>query len=405
MNFQELNIISPLQKTLDSLWFTQPTAIQEKILHDSLKNLDVFWCAQTGSGKTLSFILTVLTWIYKSKSNWNTTWVKWLILAPTRELAIQIWEVVQKFAAATNIKYSVIFWWVSQLPQTKKLETWCDLIISTTWRLIDLIDQGFVDLKKLEFFVLDEADKMLDMWFFPEVEKIISLMPKNKQSLFFSATINETINNLCKKITPDFKLIEADKKNTTKIEINQSLFFLKESQKKQALQYLIKKPNLKTIIVFVNTKDETDEVLNHIKSLWILSDNIHRNRSQNARQRAIYNIKNWKIKVLVATDIASRWIDIDNLSCVINYSLPKDPEVYIHRIWRTWRAWNEWLSYSFYTEVERPRLENIQNLIWMKIPENDDKWYVTEVVVELEYLWQFGNNTPALPKKKTRYYR
>ncbi len=404
MNFKDFDIISPIGKTLEKKWFITPTPIQEAILKESLETKDIFWVAKTGSGKTLSFVISVLSGIYKDKIENPNTFLRWLILAPTRELAIQIWEVIKDFASDTNLRYTTIFWWVNQFHQVKKIEKNLDLIIATPGRLLDLEEQKLINLETVKYFVLDEADKMLDMWFFPDIKIILKKLPTSKQSLFFSATISEEIEELSKKITNDFKIIKSNEENQVNTNINHEVLILQEEDKLKALQYFIKKQEYKSIIVFVNTKDDTDEVLWFVKMMWITCDNIHRNRSQNARQRAIQSIKSWEIKALIATDIASRWIDIDNLSLVINYSLPKDSEVYIHRIWRTARAGNSWFAISFCTQKELPRLESIENLIWGKIKINNDTKYLDEIVVKWEYLWNFWDKK-EVQKKKKRYYK
>lgn len=403
MNFKDFNIIWPIQKTLDKLWFEKPTPIQEEILKISLENKDIFWCAKTGSGKTLSFIISVLTGVYNDKKKDNETILRWLILAPTRELAIQIWEVLKEFATNTNLKYTTIFGWVKQFHQVKQINRNLDLIIATPWRLLDLESQWIVDLSQIKYFVLDEADKMLDMWFFPDIKKILSKLPANKQSLFFSATTDDKIIELSKEITNNFHIIKANKENEINLNINQEIIYLEEKNKKKALQHIVKNKEYKSIVIFVNTKDDTEIVTNYLKLIWINCDHIHRNRSQNARTKALKAMKNCEIKVLVWTDIISRWIDIDDLSCVINYSLPKNPEVYIHRTGRTARAWKTWIAISFYTENEKLRVENIEKLIKTTIPENTDKKYLEEKIVQWEYLWDF--DTKPKTTKKKRYYK
>ncbi len=361
MKFQELDLVSPLLKALEKENFSEATKIQEAVLPYALDGKDILWCAQTGSGKTLAFGLPILQNLYiknreeekqrylenqserwdhhktlvtgeesgwevkraKKKKIKNIKKIKSLILAPTRELAIQIGESMSSYCVNANCKHTVIYGGKNQFHQVKALEKGVDILIATPGRLLDLIGQWYVKLSDVMIFTLDEADKMLEMWFLEDIQKVIALLPKQKQTLFFSATMPPKIKKLADSILYLPQEITIEKVASTTTNISQTVYHVDQAQKRQLLQYIIKKPEYNSIIVFVKTKDDTETVLNYILAAWIEADNIHRNRSQNARMRSLSKLKSWEIKVLVATDIASRGIDIDNLSCVINYDLPQ----------------------------------------------------------------------------------
>ncbi len=428
MKFEKLNIISPLQKALDKEGFTDATEIQEKVIPLAVEGKDIIWCARTGSWKTLAFTLPILQSLYeqekkreeekvpypslspqeekgvatkekniseeeeeirkkeerkekkKKKKKKIIRKIKVLILAPTRELAIQIWETFAPYSTNVNMKHTVIYWWKSQFHQVKAIEKWIDILIATPWRLVDLIEQGFIKLSNIEYFVLDEADKMLDMWFSKDINKIIRLLPQSKQTLFFSATMPNKIKKLAEKILKEPEEITVNTVSSTNETIKQEVYHINNWNKRQLLQYLIKKPEYSSIIVFVKTKDDTEIVLEYVQSTGVECDNIHRNRSQNARQRVLKKLQNWEIKVLVATDIASRWIDIDDLSCVINYDLPQDNETYVHRIGRTARAGKNGIAISFCIEAQKWKLESIERLIWKEIDVVKDEKYKKEII-------------------------
>ena len=413
MNFWDLELVSPLLKALDKQNFTKPTEIQEKVIPLAIKWKDILWCAQTWSWKTLSFSLPVLNNLYKNRLENISEWkiirkIEVLIIAPTRELAIQIGEDIKPFCTNVNLKSTTIFWWVNDFHQKQAIKKGIDILIATPWRLEDLISQWIIKLSYVKYLVLDEADRMLNMWFLPDVKKILKRIPKERQTLFFSATMPSEIRDLANKILHCTEEITVHKVASTTENIKQEVFKIKSSHKRQLLQYLVKNKEFKSILVFVRTKDDTEYVLEYIKSAWISADNIHRNRSQNARQRALRALKDWNIKVLVATDIASRWLDVDNLSCVINYNIPSEPDDYVHRIWRTARAWKKWIAISFCTEKDKENLEKIEKLIWKKIEINDDLKYIDEVIPKWKILWyvNFEEWFKKDKKKKTknRYY-
>lgn len=407
MNFNELNLINPLLKALEKNNFTTTTQIQSEIIPKILQDKDVIWLAKTWSWKTLGFLLPFLNKLYLyKKENWilesKQKDIRFLIIAPTRELAIQIWETLWLFSNNLHIKYDTIFWWVNQFHQEKSINKWLDVLIATPWRLIDLLNQKIVNLKEVKYLVLDEADKMLDMWFFNDIEKIFKHLPKELQIALFSATMPERINNLAKNILKNPEIIKISNSWDTEEKISQNVILVENNAKIKAVKFLLSKYK-GSAIIFVNTKDDCDIIFWKIKQMWFKADYIHRNRSQNARQNAIKAIKNWEINVLVATDIASRWIDIDWLDLVINYSLPKEAEVYVHRIWRTARAWKSWIAYSLVSKDEDFKLEIIKDLVKTEIKVDNDKSFHDLVVPKWEFLWSFKENNNW--NRKKRYYK
>lgn len=412
MEFKDLDIIPPLQKALEKLSFSIPTEIQEKVIPSAINWKDILWVAQTWSWKTLAFTLPILQIIYninkeKEKEDLKITRkIQALILAPTRELAIQIGETFSPFATNTNLKCTTIFWWVNDFHQIKAIEKWVDILVATPWRLEDLISKWVIKLSYVKIFVLDEADKMLDMWFLPDVKKLIKRIPTDRQTLFFSATMPAQIKELAQNILVNPENIYIKSQATTTDLVEQKVYHIASSRRRQLLQQIVKRKDLESIIVFVRTQDETDLVLWFVRSAWIKADNIHRNRSQNARTKAMKDIKSWEIKVLVATDIASRWIDINDLSCVVNYSLPKESEVYVHRIWRTARAWKKGLAISMCIEEEKVRLDAIEKLINKKLVVVNDLSYKDEEITQKEYLWRFSvNDNKKTQTPQKRYYK
>ncbi len=403
MNFSELNIIPPLLKALVREWFNTPTEIQEKVIPLAIKWKDILGCARTGSGKTLAFVLPMLNILYNKRLEeglieWKIKRkIKALILAPTRELAIQIWETFSPYCTNVNMKHSVIYGWVNQFHQVKAIEKWVDILVATPGRLEDLISQWVLKLSFIEILVLDEADRMLEVWSLPDIKKLIKRIPKNKQTLFFSATMPNKIKELAESILHCPENIAVHWVASTVDKIEQQKYLISKNYKRQLLQKIIKRKDLESIIVFVNKRDDVDRVFEYVKSANIKCDFIHRWKTQNARQNALKALKIWEIKVLVATDIASRWLDINDLSCVINFDLPKDSETYVHRIWRTARAWKSWLAISFYLPEEKKTISNIEKLIDQNLLEINDDSYKNEIVAKGK--WE---KTLILDKKKSR---
>lgn len=410
MKFTDLKIIAPLQKAIDKAWFTNATEVQEKVIPFAVKGEDIFATAQTWSWKTLAFALPILQILYNKRlDKWIVEWkikrkIKSLIIAPTRELAIQIWDSFSAYCTNTNFKHTTIYWWVNDFHQIKAIEKWVDILIATPWRLEDLISQWVIKLSYVEILVLDEADRMLDMWFLSDIKKLIKRIPENRQTLFFSATMPKQINELAESLLKNPIKIAVKKVNSTVDKIKKQVYFVKSSNRRQLLQFLVKQKEYNSIIVFVKTKDDTEYVLEYVKSAWIKADNIHRNRSQNARQRALKSLKDWEIKVLVATDIASRWLDISDLSCVINYNIPSDPETYVHRIGRTARAGKSWVAITFCIDQEKDKLEIVEKLIWQKLEKIEDESYKQEIIPKWKILWysNFDEKWKDKYKKKTR---
>jgi len=386
MNFEELNVIPPLLKALAKQDFINPTEIQEKVIPLAIKWKDILWCAQTGSGKTLAFALPILNNLYNKRlEKWLVEWkikrkIQALIIAPTRELAIQIGEDFKPFCTNVNLKSTVIFGWVNDFHQKKAIEKWVDILIATPGRLEDLISQWVIKLSYVEILALDEADRMLNMGFLPDIKKVMKRIPKERQTFFFSATMPKEIRALASTLLHCAEEITVHKVASTTTNIKQEVFHVKASHRRHLLQYLVKKSEFDSILVFVRTKDDTEFILDYVKSAWVKADNIHRNRSQNARQRSLKALKDWEIKVLVATDIASRWLDINDLSCVINYNIPSEPDDYIHRIWRTARAGKKWIAISFCIDKEKEYLEKVEKLMWKKVEINSDEKYRDEII-------------------------
>lgn len=392
MNFSELEVINPLLKALDKQGFDTPTEIQQKVIPLAIKWKDILGCAQTGSGKTLAFALPILHILYNKRleeglKEWKIKRkIQALIIAPTRELAIQIWEDFKPFCTNVNLKSTVIFGGVNDFHQIKAIEKWVDILIATPGRLEDLISQWIIKLSYVEILTLDEADRMLNMGFLPDIKKVIKRIPKQRQTLFFSATMPKEIRELSSTLLHCAEEITVHKVASTTTNIAQQVFHIKASHRRHLLQYLVKKSEFDSILVFVRTKDDTEYILDYIKITGIKADSIHRNRSQNARQRALKALKDGEIKVLVATDIASRGLDVNNLSCVVNYNIPSEPDDYVHRIWRTARAGKKWVAISFCIDHEKEYLEKIEKLIWKKIKINDDEKYKEEVIPKWKIL-------------------
>jgi ATP-dependent RNA helicase RhlE len=367
MTFQELNLIEPINKALKYEGYTQPTPIQAQSIPIVLNGTDLLGCAQTGTGKTAAFAIPILQILSKKHLHGKPT-IKSLILTPTRELAIQIDESFDAYGRFTDIRHAVIFGGVSQHSQVDALRRGVDVLVATPGRLIDLINQGFVNLQHLEIFVLDEADRMLDMGFIHDVKRIIKLLPERRQTLFFSATMPPVIMKLAQTILKNPKKVEVTPVSSTAEKISQSVYFVEKNEKIHLLLHLLKNPKMDSVLVFTRTKHGADRVVKALARTNIGALAIHGNKSQNARQNALNNFKTRQTRVLVATDIAARGIDVDDLAFVINYELPNIPETYVHRIGRTGRAGAEGVAISFCEAEERPYLKDIIKLIGLNIP-------------------------------------
>ena len=368
MTFEQLELIEPIQKALTKEGYTIPTPIQAEAIPYVLDGYDLLGCAQTGTGKTAAFSIPIIQNLYNERQHGKVRGIKALILTPTRELAIQIGESFTAYGKYTGVRHTVIFGGVGQKPQTDALERGVDVLIATPGRLLGLINQGFISLKYLDYFVLDEADRMLDMGFIHDIKRILPLLPKKRQSLFFSATMPPEIERLAGTILHEPQKVEVTPASSTVDKIDQSVYFVEKAEKVSLLTHLLKDSSLESVLVFTRTKHGADKVARVLAKANIGAEAIHGNKSQTARQRALTNFKDHTTRVLIATDIAARGIDVDHLSHVINYELPNVPETYVHRIGRTGRAGRSGVAYSFCDAEEVPYLKDIQKLIGKQIP-------------------------------------
>lgn len=396
MTFQDLNLSEPLLKALAATGYTQPTPIQQRAIPIVLQQKDLLGCAQTGTGKTAAFALPILHLLhhrqdptYRGKRS-----IKALILTPTRELAIQIGENFETYGQFTSLRHTVIFGGVSQKKQTDALHAGVDVLIATPGRLLDLIGQGFINLKNLEILVLDEADRMLDMGFVHDVKRIMALVPARRQTLFFSATMPPEIQKLANSILFQPEKVEVAPVSSTAETITQSIYYVGKNDKKKLLLDVLKDKSIETALVFTRTKHGADIVCKVLNQAGIGAAAIHGNKSQNARQNALNNFKSKEIRVLVATDIAARGIDVDQLAFVINYEIPNIPETYVHRIGRTGRAGALGKAVSFCDEEEQVFVRDIQKVIGRSIPVVEGHAYAIPTPV-------FDRNFRATPKAAT----
>ncbi len=369
MVFEDLGIMPAILEALKGEGYINPTPIQEKAIPILIKGKDLQGCAQTGTGKTAAFAIPILQRLSQNPLQKNGPKpIRTLILTPTRELAIQIGESFASYGKNVNINHTVIFGGVSQGAQVDALRRGVDIVIATPGRLIDLNNQGLVALNKIEIFVLDEADRMLDMGFVNDVKKIIKLIPKHRQSIFFSATMPDSITQLASSILTQPQYVEVTPVSSTAETIAQELYFVDMVNKRDLLLHILKDKELKSILVFTRTKHGADKVVKLLERESIKAAAIHGNKSQNARQKALNDFKDKKLRVLVATDIAARGIDIDELELVINYEIPNIPETYVHRIGRTGRAGQIGKAISFCDSDERAYMKDILKLTKINIP-------------------------------------
>ena len=376
MNFEELNLITPILRALRTAGYTQPTPIQEQAIPFILDGRDLLGCAQTGTGKTAAFAIPLLQMLYQEKKNpKEPRSIKALILTPTRELAMQIDESLATYGRYTGLKHTVIFGGISQVPQTNALRAGVDVLVATPGRLLDLMNQRYVRLNQVKMFVLDEADRMLDMGFSHDVKKIIAQLPVRKQTLLFSATMPPEITQLVDTILSNPVKVAVDPVSSPVDVIEQAVYFVDRQNKRTLLIRLLNEHPLDSVLVFTRTKHGADKVVRDLERARIPAQAIHGNKSQGARQLALNNFKSKRTRVLVATDIAARGIDVQELSCVINYDLPNVPETYVHRIGRTGRAGLGGTALSFCDLEERPYLKGIQKLIAQQIPVVQDQPY------------------------------
>lgn len=383
MTFDQLDLIDPIKKALVTEGYTTPTPIQAQAIPLILQQKDLLGCAQTGTGKTAAFAIPILQLLYQNRDQEKgQKRIKALIVTPTRELAIQIDESFAAYGRYTHLTHTVIFGGVSQRAQTDALRRGVDILVATPGRLLDLMNQRFVSLQHVSLFVLDEADRMLDMGFIHDVKKLIAALPAKRQTLFFSATMPPDIVKLADTILHNPAKVEVTPVSSTAETINQSVYLTDKGRKNDLLVHVLKGKTIVTALVFTRTKHGADKVVKMLVKEGIKAEAIHGNKSQNARQRALENFKNQSIRVLVATDIAARGIDVDDLAHVINFEIPNISETYVHRIGRTGRAGAKGSALSFCDAEELPFLKDIQKLIGKTIPVIEDNPYpMTEMTV------------------------
>ncbi|MDG1480828.1 MAG: DEAD/DEAH box helicase, partial [Myxococcota bacterium] len=370
-SFADLDLIPPLLKALEDEGYTTPTPIQAEAIPALLEGRDLLGIAQTGTGKTAAFSLPVIQHLWKNRRS-GARRIRALVISPTRELAAQIGERFAAYGAHIDLRSTVIFGGVSQRPQVSKLRNGLDILVATPGRLLDLQDQGYIDLSGVEYLILDEADRMLDMGFIRDIRRVISLIPAKRQSLLFSATMPNSIASLANSLLNKPVRIEVVPESTPVERIEQRVMFVSHSNKRTLLTDLLGNPAITSAIVFTRTKHGANRVVKHLDRVEVKSAAIHGNKSQGARTRALSGFKDGSIRVLVATDVAARGIDVDDISHVINFDLPHPAEVYVHRIGRTGRAGASGQAISFCDETESDYLRAIEKLIGMRLEANED---------------------------------
>lgn len=393
MNFTDLKLIDPIAKALKEEGYTQPTPIQQKSIPHILQGRDLLGTAQTGTGKTAAFAIPILQNLAVKNAKNNS--IKVLILTPTRELAIQIDESFKSYGRHLKLRNLVVFGGVKQGAQETALKRGVDILVATPGRLLDFISQGIISLKHLEVFVLDEADRMLDMGFVHDVKRIIKVLPPKRQTLFFSATFPEEINKLASSMLTNPVQVEVAPVSATADTIQQKVYFVEKDNKLDLLTHILQQDIKESVLVFSRTKHGADKIARKLQSHKISAEAIHGNKSQNQRQNALSNFKSGKTRILVATDIAARGIDIDELKYVVNFELSDVSETYVHRIGRTGRAGAEGSSISFVDGLDLLNLKNTEKLIGKKIPiERDHPFHTDSLVAEK----RDSNNKPFRPR-------
>ena len=402
MTFKELHVIEPILNALTEKGYSIPTPIQEQAIPIVLNRRDILGCAQTGTGKTAAFAIPIIQHLTE-KNLQNKTYrnIRALILTPTRELAIQINDCITDYTKHTSIRHSVIFGGVNQNPQIEKLRKGVDILIATPGRLLDLMKQGYIDLCFVRYFVLDEADRMLDMGFIHDIKRILPKLPKEKQTLLFSATIPSEIASLSQSLLRNPKRIDITPESSVVDTIDQYIYHVEKEQKKELLVSVLKENKGKSVLVFSRTKHGADKIAKILCRAGINSEAIHSNKSQLARQRALSNFKLGKTHVLVATDIAARGIDINELPLVINYDMPDVAETYIHRIGRTGRAGNTGTALTFCSSEERSMLRSIERIAGERISTADMSGYTFSEQTNKRETWQNqSHQTNEITKKR-----
>lgn len=402
MTFTELNLIEPILRALGEEGYTTPTPIQQQAIPQVLEGHDLLGVAQTGTGKTAAFSVPILQILHQTAQTQKTAQgprgrVRCLVLTPTRELAIQIGESFKAYGRhLPQLRSTVIFGGVGQNPQVQALQRGVEILVATPGRLLDLMNQGYVNLQHLEVFVLDEADRMLDMGFIHDIKRILPKLPAGRQSLFFSATMPNVIKELSATILrPNPVQVAVTPVSSTADTVTQSVFLVDKNDKPALLRHVLKDPAIKRVLVFTRTKHGANKVTETLEKAQITAEAIHGNKSQNHRQRALSNFKAGTTRVLVATDIAARGIDVDELTHVINYEVPNEPETYVHRIGRTGRAGAFGTAFTFVEDEERAYLQDIQKLIRKQIDVAGDHPFTTSSVAPVSL---HGNERIIRPK-------
>jgi ATP-dependent RNA helicase RhlE len=406
MSFLELGLVEPILRAVAAEGYTTPTPIQSQAIPHVLAGRDLLGCAQTGTGKTAAFALPILHRIDRQRRSAVARAPRVVVLAPTRELASQIGQSFAVYGRHLHFRHTVIFGGVGQAPQVRALAHGVHILVATPGRLIDLMSQGHVRLDQLEVFVLDEADRMMDMGFLPDVKRIISHLPRRRQSLFFSATMPPNIASLAHSLLVDPVRVSVSPPATTVERIQQHIHFVERAHKKALLHKVVSATECHRALVFTRTKHGADKVARQLGQQGIKVDAIHGNKSQSARERALSRFRTGSLHVLVATDVAARGIDVDNISHVINYDLPVDPESYVHRIGRTGRAGATGIALSFCDSSERGALRAIEQLVRQRIPiagRQHDRAPTTTIAAPAS---SHRPNKPAAPSNRTsRNYR
>jgi len=405
MTFKELGLAEPILKAVEAEGYSTPTPIQEQAIPILLKGKDLLGVAQTGTGKTAAFGIPILHHLFNSKNGQHgKRRIKALVVTPTRELAIQIGESLTAYGKHTGLRNTVIFGGVKQGKQVNALKSGVDILIATPGRLLDLMGQGFITFRDLEFVVLDEADQMLDMGFIHDIKKIIAKLPAKRQSLFFSATMPKTIVELSRKMLGDFERVTIKPEQATAEKVEQGVYFVSKKNKPKLLAHLLNERQKDSALVFSRTKHGANKIVKKLGQADIRSAAIHGNKSQTARQKALGDFKDGKLRVLIATDIAARGIDVEELNLVINYDLPNVSETYVHRIGRTGRADASGIALSFCDKDERPYLRDIEKLIKQEVPRMPEHQFVDadEDVSETEQKEKPRNPNPSRNRNRNR---
>ncbi len=404
MTFENLGLIEPIMAALKTEGYTQATPIQGQAIPLLLAGHDLLACAQTGTGKTAAFAIPIIQHLVNKPQQGGK--IRVLVVTPTRELAIQIDESFAAYGQNTRLKHTVIFGGVNQASQVKNLQRGVDILVATPGRLLDLYSQGFIKLDGLTHFVVDEADRMLDMGFVHDMKRIIKLLPVKRQSLFFSATMPPQARELASSILNNPKWVEVTPVSSTAETVRQVIYHVNQADKYSLLKHVLTDKGIRSVLVFTRTKHGADKVVKVLAKENISAAAIHGNKSQNARQRALSDFKEGTTRVLVATDIAARGIDIDLLSYVINFEIPNIPETYVHRIGRTGRAGNDGLAISFCDIEERPYLRDIQRLIGLQVPVMEDHPFVatepTGKAAEVHFQHRSNHHKPHQPRSQSK---